>query len=63
MIYAYANIPLENSDPRAPVSHLRDWFTWDCYMFAVIGALTTWIGDILVVSLHGLVKNLKPVRH
>ena len=51
MIYAYATIPLENpSDPKAPITHLRDWFEWDCYLFAWVGALTTWIGDVLVVS-------------
>ncbi|KAJ2921392.1 hypothetical protein H1R20_g15707, partial [Candolleomyces eurysporus] len=50
MIYAYATIPLENPyDPKAPITHLRNWHKWDCYMFAWVGALTTWIGDILVI--------------
>ncbi|KAJ2918745.1 hypothetical protein MD484_g1657, partial [Candolleomyces efflorescens] len=48
-IKAYALIPLDDLSPAAPVTFLRDWNQWDCYLFAVIGALLTWLGDILVV--------------
>ncbi|KAJ2921391.1 hypothetical protein H1R20_g15706, partial [Candolleomyces eurysporus] len=49
LIHAYASIPLDDPSPAAPVAFLRDWSQWDCYMFAVIGALLTWLGDILVI--------------
>lgn len=33
-----------------PVAFLRDLQNWDAFMFPVICAILTWLGDILVVS-------------
>lgn len=50
MLQAFVTIPSTDPSLKAPVVFLRDWATWDCYMFAVILALLTWMADVLVVS-------------
>lgn len=49
MIHAYAEVPLTDRSPAAPVNYIRKCSNWDCYMFMVISALLTWTGEILLI--------------
>ncbi|TEB27282.1 hypothetical protein FA13DRAFT_1816426 [Coprinellus micaceus] len=49
MLQAFVTIPSTDLSITAPVVFLRDWSTWDCYIFAVILALLTWMADVLVI--------------
>ena len=49
MLQAFIFVPLSDPRPGVPALYLRDWQHWDAMMFGIIGALLTWIGDVLVV--------------
>jgi hypothetical protein len=49
MLQAFVFVPLSDPRPGVPALYLRDWRNWDALMFGIIGALLTWIGDVLVV--------------
>ncbi|TEB27274.1 hypothetical protein FA13DRAFT_1816422 [Coprinellus micaceus] len=49
MLQAFVFVPLSDPRPGVPALYLRDWQNWDALMFGIIGALLTWIGDVLVI--------------